>query len=243
MSDSVQSAEAAGFIQRLGALFDLGGPVVMLLMAMSVLALAIVLLKLWQFLYLQLHRNGFVERALEQLRAGRQDEALATLTGTRNPIAKVMTVVIEARHSPTHDDALVREEATRVGARFLESLRGQLRGLEVIGALSPLLGLLGTVLGMIEAFRQLEAAGSQVDPAVLSGGIWEALLTTAVGLAVAIPVVAALNWLERRVDRFRHQMEDAVTRIFTQTRPPQSDQESAMPRPAAVRASRVADGH
>ncbi|MCC5811226.1 MAG: MotA/TolQ/ExbB proton channel family protein [Ectothiorhodospiraceae bacterium] len=243
MSDSIQTAESAAFLQRLGALFDLGGPVVMLLMAMSVLALAIVLLKLWQFFYLQLHRSSFVENALQHLGAGRYDDALVSLRSTRNPIGRVMAVVVEGRRDPAHDDALVREEATRVGARYLEALRGQLRGLEVIGALSPLLGLLGTVLGMIEAFRQLESAGSQVDPAVLSGGIWEALLTTAVGLAVAIPVVAALNWLERRVDRFRHQMEDAVTRIFTQTRPPQPEQEAAVARPAAVRATRAADGH
>ncbi len=57
---------------------------------------------------------------------------------------------------------------------------------------------------MIEAFRQLEAAGNQVNPAILSGGIWEALLTTAVGLAVAIPAVVALNWLERRIERLAH---------------------------------------
>ncbi|HAE01168.1 MAG TPA: flagellar motor protein MotA, partial [Rhodospirillaceae bacterium] len=54
---------------------------------------------------------------------------------------------------------------------------------------------------MITAFQQLESAGNQVNPAILSGGIWVALLTTAVGLAVAMPVVVILNWLERRVDR------------------------------------------
>ena len=100
-------------------------------------------------------------------------------------------------------------------ASKLERLRSHLRALEIIGTLSPLLGLLGTVLGMIEAFRQLEMAGSQVDPAILSGGIWQALLTTAVGLTVAIPVVLAHSWLERRVERCGHQMEDAVTRVFT----------------------------
>src|SRR3546814_3183218 len=77
----------------------------------------------------------------------------------------------------------------RCGNEALEGLRGQLGALEVIGSVSPLLGLFGTVLGMIEAFRQLAEAGSQVSPAILSAGIWEALLTTAVGLAVAIPVV------------------------------------------------------
>jgi biopolymer transport protein ExbB len=71
------------------------------------------------------------------------------------------------------------------------------------------------VLGMIEAFQRLQAAGSQVDPAILSGGIWQALLTTAVGLTVAIPVVLAHAWLERRVEHCGHQMEDAATRVFT----------------------------
>ena len=69
---------------------------------------------------------------------------------------------------------------------------------------------------MIEAFRQLEAAGNQVNPAILSGGIWQALLTTAVGLAVAIPVVAILNWLERRVDGLAHEMDNLVTQVFTE---------------------------
>ncbi|MCC5859268.1 MAG: MotA/TolQ/ExbB proton channel family protein [Ectothiorhodospiraceae bacterium] len=243
MSDAAPHTEAAGFLSRLAVLFDLGGPVVMILVAMSVLALAIILLKFWQFYALRLHRRGFIEQALDSLRAGDSERALDVLRTTPNPIARVMEVAVEGRRDPAHNDALVREEVSRVGARYLEALRGQLRGLEVIGALSPLLGLLGTVLGMIEAFRQLELAGSQVDPAVLSGGIWEALMTTAVGLAVAIPVIAVLNWLERRVDRFRHQMEDAVTRVFTQCVP-----EARMPRAAAseatpLRERRTADAH
>ena len=80
-------------------------------------------------------------------------------------------------------------------------MRAQLPALEVIGTLTPLLGLLGTVLGMIAAFRAMEVAGSQVDPSVLSGGIWQALLTTAMGLAIAIPVMAAYNWMDRKSQR------------------------------------------
>ncbi len=243
MPDAAPTADTAGFLSRFVALFDLGGPVVMVLMAMSVLALAIVLLKFWQFFSLRLHRRGFIDAALERLRAGDTDGALETLRATPNPIARVMEVAVQGRRDPAHDDALVREEVSRVGARYLEALRGQLRGLEVIGALSPLLGLLGTVLGMIEAFRQLEMAGSQVDPALLSGGIWEALTTTAVGLAVAIPVVAVLNWLERRVDRFRHQMEDAVTRVFTQTDPSNALRPDATVAPTPLRERRAADAY
>jgi biopolymer transport protein ExbB len=90
--------------------------------------------------------------------------------------------------------------------------------LEVIAALSPLLGLFGTVLGMIKAFQKLELAGSNVDPSILSGGIWEALLTTAIGLAVAIPAVLLVNYFDRIIDRTRHQMEDAATQIFVANR-------------------------
>jgi biopolymer transport protein ExbB len=68
---------------------------------------------------------------------------------------------------------------------------------------------------MILAFQRMEEAGSQVDPSVLSGGIWQALLTTAVGLIVAIPVVALHNWLERKAERVAGVMQDVTTRVFT----------------------------
>lgn len=111
---------------------------------------------------------------------------------------------------------MVREEVLLYGGDVLQSLRAWLRPLEVIASLAPLLGLFGTVLGMITTFQQLEAAGNQVNPAILSGGLWVALLTTAVGLAVAMPVVVILNWLERQVDHLAHEIENAVTRIFTE---------------------------
>ena len=84
----------------------------------------------------------------------------------------------------------------------------------MIANLSPLLGLLGTVMGMIGAFAQLEGAGTKVDPALLAGGIWEALLTTAFGLSVAIPSLAAYYILEGQVDNVRANMKDAATRVL-----------------------------
>jgi biopolymer transport protein ExbB len=123
---------------------------------------------------------------------------------------------VAAKNSRQAAEASLKEELERYALGRLHELRAFLRPLEVIATLSPLLGLLGTVLGMIVAFQQMEAAGRQVDPTVLSGGIWQALLTTAVGLAVAIPVVAVHSWLERKTDRVAHHMNDAVTRVFTQ---------------------------
>ena len=102
--------------------------------------------------------------------------------------------------------------------------------LELIATIAPLLGLLGTVLGMIAAFQALQAAGSRADPAILAGGIWEALLTTAAGMAVAIPASMALTWFESVVDRLRLEMEDFATRIFL--RPVQGEDGAAMARAA-----------
>jgi biopolymer transport protein ExbB len=192
-----------------------GGPILWILALLSISALAIVLVKLWQFSRLQLGASEPVEQALQHWYQHRPAQALALLQQSPQPTAQLLTLALDRLLLPAVDLGLLREELTRFASAQLEQLRSWLRALEVIAALSPLLGLLGTVLGMIEAFRQLELAGSQVDPAILSGGIWQALLTTAAGLGVAIPVVLVHSWLERRVERCGHQMEDAVTRVFT----------------------------
>ena len=88
-----------------------------------------------------------------------------------------------------------------------------MRLLEVIAGAAPLLGLLGTVLGMIEAFKQLEMAGSQIDPSVLSGGIWQALLTTAAGLIVALPALIAWHHFDRGLENARIAMNALLARI------------------------------
>ena len=191
-----------------------GGPVMAILGVMSVIALALVLLKLWQFWMLRIGNVKFVEPCIQQWRAGDVQNALNRLSSTPNPIARVMEVVLYG-HQENLPESQVREESQRVAMYWLADSRRYLRGLEVIATLSPLLGLLGTVLGMIEAFQALEQAGSRADPSVLSGGIWEALLTTAAGLSVAIPTVAALNWLEQAVDNLRVGIEDTTTRLFT----------------------------
>ena len=193
----------------------LGGPVVLILLAMSVFALAIVFLKFYQFRALRIGDTGAVREALAHWRSGSGPAALRALEGVRNPIGEVLALAMRCRMRDDLAERTVREEVERVGNGILETLRIHLCPLETIAQLAPLLGLFGTVLGMIEAFRRLEQAGSRVDPAILSGGIWEALLTTAVGIAVAIPTVAAFGWFDRRVERFGYQMESAVTQVFT----------------------------
>ncbi len=191
----------------------LGGPIVALLVAMSVLALAIVIAKGWQFFAAGVGEGQAAEAALALWRRGDGARALAAARSGRGPASTAMRDALEGTMRGASPDAL-REEVVRLAADRIESLRAWLRPLEVIASLAPLLGLFGTVLGMIEAFAALEAAGSRVDPAILSGGIWEALLTTAVGLAVAIPAVAALAWLERRVERLERRIDSLVSGFF-----------------------------
>lgn len=194
---------------------DAGGPVVLILGAMSVVALAIILVKLWQFAAARAWDRRTARRAVALHRSGRSIEAISLASKSRNPVAEVVAYALRGCLRRDIDEAVVREEVARLASERIEALRAYLRPLEVIASLSPLLGLFGTVLGMIEAFQQLQNAGSQVNPAVLSGGIWEALLTTAVGLAVAIPVVAILAWIERVIEGVTHEMETVVTQVFT----------------------------
>lgn len=197
------------------ALLEAGGTVMWILAGLSVFALAIIFNKLWDFWRAGIWRRKEVNLALAEWQAGRDGAALPPLEHAQDPVADVLRVALAGRMDAGVEDGVVREEVARRGAAWLESLRGGLRPLELIGTLAPLLGLLGTVIGMIDAFRELESAGSQVDPSVLSGGIWVALLTTAAGLSVAIPAVAAHTFLERQLERLHHRMQDAATRVFS----------------------------
>lgn len=201
--------------ERASFLLNAGGFVLIILLILSVIALAIILLKYWQLRQLHLSDQSFVQHTLDYWRAGQANAVMVELYRSYHPAARVMEIAIKGIAERRVNEDTIREEVMREGVEQIEGMRIHLRSLEVIASISPLLGLLGTVLGMIKAFQQMEVAGSQVSPSLLSGGVWEALLTTAVGLAIAIPVVVALNWFESKVEKAKHTMEDAVTRIFT----------------------------
>ncbi|MBU2317322.1 MAG: MotA/TolQ/ExbB proton channel family protein [Gammaproteobacteria bacterium] len=201
--------------QKIVDFLQVGGPVVWILMVFSVVALTIVLLKLWQFSSLRAESLKTSNLALDQWRSEENGEKALEILDEKRPIDALVGYTMRALLATNTQADLIREEVERRAMNQLNQLRSYLRPLEIIATLSPLLGLLGTVLGMITAFQQMEGAGNQVDPSVLSGGIWQALLTTAVGLAVAIPVVTLHSWLERKVERIAHNMNDAVTQVFT----------------------------
>ena len=113
------------------------------------------------------------------------------------PVSRMLAVGVHAKKEPLWK---LEEKLAVNGREEIQGLRKNLRGLEVIATISPLMGLLGTVMGMVKAFNKVAQYKGQVDPSLLAGGIWEALLTTAAGLAIAIPIVIMLNYFERTVE-------------------------------------------
>lgn len=201
-------------LDRALGFLDLGGPVVAILIVLSIVALAIIIRKLFDILPLAGGRRGRVAAAVRDWRQGERREALAKVRNLNGPTATVVATAM-ALSMKRVAPSVLREEVERVANEELYRLRRHLRGLEAIAQVAPLLGLFGTILGMIEAFQTLQGAGSNVDPAMLAGGIWVALLTTAVGLAVAIPCNLALHWFEGRIDRERQAIENLATSVLT----------------------------
>ena len=180
-------------LNAVAGIVEVGGPVVMILVAVSVVTLAVVLYKMWQFSASGVGRHAALSEAVAAWDAGDRVAARAALNRSTSYLAPVIDMAFSADATATdrlEAEAEIRFARLEKGLRYLDS----------VAQLAPLLGLFGTVLGMIEAFQALQDAGSQVDPSILAGGIWVALLTTAVGLVVAMPTSVVLNWLEGRMD-------------------------------------------
>ncbi|MFO7735321.1 MAG: MotA/TolQ/ExbB proton channel family protein, partial [bacterium] len=108
--------------------------------------------------------------------------------------------------------------ASNAGADIIFFMNRRLTVLSVLGSLLPLMGLLGTVIGMIKVFSRVAAAGDLTDIGILAGGIWEALITTAAGMSVAIPTLMIYHFLERRIEKTSHRMRQEGERIIEMMR-------------------------
>ena len=201
-------------INNLG-LIAKGGPVMFILLGFSIFAFAIIFIKLIQFFSAALSRTNKIEKILSKLNGTNSKKFLVEIQKIKNPMARILEVVILTKSDRRFDKESREAEISRIISIEIRNLENYLGGLEVVASISPLLGLFGTVLGMIKAFLNLEKAGSQVDPALLAGGIWEALLTTAFGLAIAIPALAAYHLFENKISNTRDKINDTVVRTNT----------------------------
>jgi biopolymer transport protein ExbB len=141
--------------------------------------------------------------------------ALAVCRRSRSAFARIVEQVIRTRHL---DHAQAIEAVSAVGRTQMAALERGLTLLEIVAGVSPLLGLLGTVLGMVTVFDAITTQGIG-DPQVLSDGISKALVTTVAGLVVAIPALAFHSWFSRRVETLSTEMQHAATRFAFRVRP------------------------
>jgi len=196
-------------LDALRIVLGLGGPVVAVLIAMSVLMLAVTLYKLWQFAVSGVGRHRVLSEALEAWDRGDTRGARVRIGDSRSYLAPLVGAAMEA----AGQTGLAERLDAEAGLELARLERG-FRLLDTIAQLAPLLGLFGTVLGMIDAFQSLQQAGSSVDPSLLAGGIWVALSTTAVGLAVAMPTSMILAWFESRTARERVFADKALRTVL-----------------------------
>ncbi|KIC07959.1 flagellar motor protein MotA [Leisingera sp. ANG-M1] len=189
-----------------------GGPVIALLALMSLLSLTVIAVKLIQLWPVRAGGDAR-EQALGLWKDGDRKQAQDTLAGGKSPADRVMSYAMQALQEGLRGP-LLQDELQRRGNEEVSRMNSLIRLLELIAMVSPLLGLLGTVLGMIQSFQELELAQGAANASVLAGGIWQALLTTAAGLLVAIPAAVAAGLFAARIDAAAQAIESAAGRLL-----------------------------
>lgn len=193
-------------------IFYRGGPLMYPILFCSIIGWAIFMERF--FAYFQIRRDllAMQRRVVSLLQEGHLAEALALSDRGKTPLARILQVVLK---NQGRSRAYLKALAEEVGVREAVSLQRYLGLLGTIANVAPLLGLLGTVLGMINAFNVIAAQGVGT-PATLGGGISEALITTAAGLTVAVPMLLVHRYLTARSERLTLELEEASMQIIDQ---------------------------
>jgi len=186
-----------------------GGPLMIPIIAGSIAALGIFQERLYMLQRNRVVPEDLIKQVIEFVRKGRMREAKALCANGTSPVAAILGSVLQAA---PHGRERMREVAQEVGKREVAELERYLEALGTIAALEPLMGLLGTVTGLIKVFQSVPATGVP-EPGVLATGIWEALITTAAGLSVALPTFVAYKYVGALVDRLTMRMEEASSEI------------------------------
>jgi biopolymer transport protein ExbB len=173
-----------------------GGWLMVPIIAGSVIAVAIVLERLWTLQEKRVLPTDITTQGWEWVRRNQLDAKHIQIVHQSSPLGQVLAAALAYRHAPRDE---LKEAIEDNGRHVVHELERYLNPLGTIAAITPLLGLLGTVSGMIRAFTAITAQGVG-NPTVLAGGIAEALITTAAGLTVAIPSLIAYRYLRARVD-------------------------------------------
>ena len=186
-----------------------GGWLMLPIIACSIVALAIILERFWALRGERVVPKHLVAQIWQLHRKGQLTGAHLSTVREGSPLGRILAAGLTNR---MHSKEIMKESIEEVGRQVVHELERYLNTLGTIASVSPLLGLLGTVIGMIKVFTAITSAGVG-NPAVLAGGISEALITTAAGLSVAIPSLMFHRYLTGRVDQLVVMMEEQALKM------------------------------
>jgi len=196
-------------------LLSKGGVIVVPILLCSVLAFAIFFERIIRFAKMRSRGSGLAEKIAEMFVTGDEQGALKTAEESDSPIGRVLARAMDVKGD---DREMLETVIVNAIDEEVRNLSSYVQALATIGNIAPLLGLLGTVIGMIKAFMVIQEMGGKVNAAVLAGGIWEAMLTTAIGLAVALPTMVAHSYLIAKIDQYEARLQNgSVTFMKTIT--------------------------
>lgn len=190
-----------------------GGPVMIPIILCSIFGFAIAIEKIWQLHKAKIDTDKFLRDVLATVRKLKIKEAIEKCDSSKSPISNILKAGINKYEQPKEEIKQAMEDASLYEIPKLER---NLTALATIAHISPLLGLLGTVTGLVRCFQVIQSKStsfSPVNPGDLAGGIWEALITTVAGLIVAIPIFVIYNYLVTRVNSFILDMELSATEL------------------------------
>ena len=214
------AAKAEGLMGKYGMslkdAWEKGGWVMWVLGALSIFALAMVLYFVWALRSGAVIPHALVSDVLSHLRSGDLNEARRLADRSSCPFASVVLSALNClRNIPNCDSALLRSTTEAEGARQADAIQGQTELLLDVSTIAPLLGLLGTVLGMFKAFGSIAEDVAGAKPVVLAAGVSQAIVTTIFGLIIAIPCMAFYAWFRRRASRQISNLEAASSEVLT----------------------------
>ena len=197
-------------MNEFGNYIDKGGLIFIILLIMSAVGLTIIIYKFFE-LYL-FGKNGLkkFDQSLRNCSTISEFNQNLEDLPKGNFLGEILEILLKKKTNNLNNDQIqiLLEKETEKMQRFMPTL-------EVIAQVSPLIGLLGTVIGMIDSFNELELGGSLVDPSILAGGIWTALLTTAMGLIVAIPALVSHYFFDRKILQKHKNTEEFIHKLIS----------------------------
>ena len=215
-------------------LIQQGGVIIVVIIALSIVAVAIIIERLIYFRKIMGDEEALLRRLRSTLEKGHFDEALSICDSNQSPITNLMKVGIEHKD---YSEETIKQTVTDAASLEVPRMERHLSTLGTIAHISPLLGLLGTVTGNIQAFGVLGEFGAVGDPSLLATGIAEALLTTAAGIIVSIPAIIFYNYLVSKVNHYIIRLENRVSEMVMLLKGPEqssADYEAVSGRSAAA---------